>query len=455
MSSRYIQGRCQPDKAIDLVDEAASRLRVQRSVMPDNVRQLRAEVAAAQREKDYAIASYGFPQAAQSLFRERQKRLALMRAEDDWHCSNQQQERPVLYEQDIAKVVAVWTGIPVVHIAEKEGQRLLNLEYELHRRVVGQHEAVQAVARAVRRSRANVGDSRRPIGSFVFAGPTGVGKTELARALAAALFGDEAAMLKLDMSEFMESHHISRLIGAPPGYIGYEEAGQLTEAVRRRPYSLVLFDEIEKAHPKIFDILLQILEDGCLTDARGQIVDFKHTLIIITSNVGTEQLGRGVMAFTTKGQSSQKSSVDAHERIRKLILPALKNMFRPELFNRVDEVIVFHRLELEHLREIVDLMVAQVQQRLAEQSIDCRVTSAARLMLAELGYHPEHGARHLRRTVQRLLEDMLAEAILQGTIAPGDSALVDVNDGALFVSVPTLVRAADSLTKGDEDQIAA
>ncbi|HLZ62115.1 MAG TPA: ATP-dependent Clp protease ATP-binding subunit [Ktedonosporobacter sp.] len=424
MSSRYIQSRCQPDKALDLLDEASSHLRVRRSIAPEQVRHLRDEIVALQHEKEYAIVHVNFPLAAQLLKRERRLRHVLLQAEQEWR-DNYQQECPMLNVQDIAHVVAMWTGIPVVQIVEEEGQRLLNLEQDLHQRIIGQHEAVQAVARAIRRSRTGVRDGRRPIGSFIFVGPTGVGKTELARALAATLFGDENALLKLDMSEFMESHHLSRLLGAPPGYVGYDQAGQLTEAVRRRPYSVVLFDEVEKAHPKVFDILLQILEDGCLTDSHGVKVDFKHTVIIITSNVGTAQIRQGSMEFVTKRRSKQERQALDYERMRTQILAALKDVFRPELLNRLDETIVFHALEPAHLRHIVDLLIEQVQQRLLAQSIELAVSEQARLLLVERGYDQEYGARFLRRTVQNLLEDMLAEMILLGTLKMGNTVVVD------------------------------
>src|SRR5438270_7388452 len=355
MSSRYIQGRYQPDKAIDLIDEAAARVCVERSVAPDEIRRLREEVVMTQTTKDYAIAHRDFAAASRQRTREMQLRQELRSVEQE-RSATQEQERPVVGEQEIAQVVAMWTGIPVVQIAAEEAERLVKLEEQLNQRIVGQHAAVQAVARAVRRSRTDLRDGRRPIGSFIFVGPTGVGKTELGRALAAVLFGNENALIKLDMSEFMESHHVSRLVGAPPGYVGYDQAGQLTEAVHRRPYSVVLFDEIEKAHPKVFDLLLQILDDGCLTDARGQIVDFKHTLIIITLNAGTAQLEHDEMAFTSKRRSPQERQSRAHERIRSQVMPALKDLFKPELLNRIDEIVPFHTLEQEHLRAIVDLM---------------------------------------------------------------------------------------------------
>jgi ATP-dependent Clp protease ATP-binding subunit ClpC len=305
----------------------------------------------------------------------------------------------------------------------------------LHRRVIGQHEAVQAVARAVRRARADLRDSRRPIGSFLFVGPTGVGKTEVARALAESLFGDEEAVVKLDMSEFMESHHVARLTGSPPGYVGFDRAGQLTEAVRRRPYSVVLFDEIEKAHPKIYDLLLQILDDGCLTDSQGRSVSFKNTIVIITSNAGSAQLKVNEMSFAPAHKSREEREVSAAGRMRAQILPALKELFRPELLNRIDEVVVFHMLEPEHLREIVDLMIERTSQRIAGQSITLHVSDAARSLLVKHGYDPLYGARPLRRTVQRLLDDMLAESLLRQDFRPGDTIEVDIADDRLVARV--------------------
>ena len=434
MSSRYIQNRYQPDKAIDLIDEAAARVCVHRTVAPSDVRSLRQELASVQQDKEEAITGGDFVRASKQRADERHIRLALAEAEDAWFALRQQ-ERPLVDQRTFAEVVSMWTAIPVTQIAAEEAQRLLKLEDELHRRVIGQHEAVQVVARAVRRARTNVRDGRRPIGSFLFVGPTGVGKTELARALAETLFGDEDAILKLDMSEFMESHHASRLVGSPPGYVGYDQAGQLTEAVRRRPYSVILFDEIEKAHPSVFDLLLQILDDGCLTDARGHSVDFKNTIIIITSNVGTANLKHTEMSFTSARKNRQEQQASVHAHMRSQILPALKDIFRPELLNRIDEVVVFHTLEQEHLRKIVDLMIEKTRQRMAEQSISLQVSDATCCMLVEHGYDPAYGARPLRRTVQSMLDDMLAEALLRGDCKAGDTVVVDVEDGKLVVQV--------------------
>ena len=431
MSSRYIHRRFLPDKALDLIDEAASHVRMRCSVVPDNIRQYRDEITSVQHEKEEAIARCDFPSAAYLLKCERQLRQNLWQAEHKW-LLGQEQQCPTVGVEDIAQIVSMWTGIPVVHVSEEESLRLINLEQELHQRVIGQDEAIRSLAKAVRRSRVQIRNPRRPIGSFIFVGPTGVGKTELARALTTALFGDERAMLKLDMSEFMESHTVSRLIGSPPGYVGYDQAGQLAEAVRRRPYSVVLFDEAEKAHPKVFDLLLQILEDGCLTDARGQAIDFRHTIIILTSNIGTVYTKQGSMILAP---SSSERDVMSHEQIRERAINGLRESFRTELLDRIDEVLVFHALGRTHLRQIIDLMVVQTQQRLAAQSIDLQVTDEARMLLVARGYDVQYGARPLRRMVQHLLEDRLAEAILRGLCGKGDSVVVDVVDGQLCIHV--------------------
>lgn len=432
MSTRYIPNRFQPDKALDLIDEAASRLSVGRSVPPKHIQVLRDELITLQRDKDYAISRHDFVAASNMRSREQVLRHELHQAEDDWYAL-QRQESPTVGKHEIATIVATWTGIPVTEIVAEEAEHLLNLESELHRHVIGQHQAVQAVASAVRRSRTNLRDARRPIGSFLFVGPTGVGKTALARTLAATLFGDESAMLKLDMSEFMEGHNAARLIGAPPGYIGYDSAGQLTEAVRRRPYSVVLFDEIEKAHPKVFDLLLQMLEEGRLTDGHGQVVDFRHTIVILTSNIGTDQLAQSEMAFFSGRKRQHEHQTSAYARLKSAIMSALQDAMKPELLNRIDETVVFHALGQEHLDEIVELLIDQVQERLAAQSIELHVSQEARLWLARRGYDQEYGARFLRRVVQQHLEDMLAEAILQGSVVPGSAVVVDTSDEALCI----------------------
>ncbi|GAC1374025.1 MAG: AAA family ATPase [Ktedonobacteraceae bacterium] len=439
MSLRYIQGRALPDKALDLLDEAAARVSVRRAMYPNSVQRLRDALVAAQREKETSICRGEFSRAAHLFVCERALRHELWLAQQVWQLDKQQ--RAVLDGQDIAEVVAMWTGIPVVQIAGEERFRLLRLEHELHRRVIGQQEAVRAVARAVRRARANISNSHRPIGSFMFVGPSGVGKTEVARALAAALFGDESALLRFDMSEFMESPQVARLIGAPPGYVGYEQAGQLTEAVRRRPYCVMLFDEVEKAHPKVLDLLLQILEDGCLTDARGETVDFKHTLIILTSNVGTSHTISGPMTFTARprraqqGDGREMQEVKIYEQMRQKVLADLKDVFRPELLNRIDDVVVFHPLALEHLYAIVDLLIAQAERRMAMLGFELRVTQGARMHLITHGYDANYGARPLRRTVQSQIEDLLAEEILRGHFSRGDRVTVYLRDAKLALQV--------------------
>ncbi len=432
MSSRYMPNRYQPDKAIDLLDEAAARASVQSVNAPEDIRKLREEIVMVRRAKEYAIDQRDF--AAALKHRAGEMRLnAQLHELERARIITRGQQCPVVGEQEIAQVVAVRTGIPVVQVTAAEAERLLKLEEILHQRVIGQHAAVQAVARAVRRSRTDLRDNRRPIGSFIFVGPSGVGKTELARALAAALFGDERALLTLDMSEFMESHQVSRLIGAPPGYIGYDQAGQLTEAVYRRPYSVILFDEIEKAHSRIYDLLLQILDEGRLTDTHNKVVDFKHTLIILSSNIGASQLKQGSMAFTSQQRSEQERQAREIEHINSQVIPLLKRLFKPELLNRVDEVVPFHSLEPLHLRQIVDLMVASTQQRISKQGITLRVTDEARNLLVKHGYDPAYGARLLRHTVQSMLEDMLAEAILQDTFVAGDTVVVNAAKGRLEV----------------------
>lgn len=447
MSERYILHRFQPDKALDLLDEASARVCVRRTTLPDNAHHLREKLITVQREKDQAIIRHDFARAALLRRRERQLCQFLWQAEYEWR----QQSvtlRPSVCEQDIAEVVSLWTGIPVTRILDQERTRLLHLEDILHQRVIGQHDAVRLLASAVRRSRTQLRDPHRPIGSFIFVGPTGVGKTELARVLASALFDHEGALLKFDMSEFMESHHISRLIGAPPGYVGYDQGGLLTEAVRRRPYHVILFDEIEKAHPKVFDLLLQILEDGCLTDARGLAVDFKHTIIILTTNIDATSHKASPMTFTTSC-NEQNRGARKHPHGHSQLSARLREVFRPELLNRIDEIIVFHPLERTHLHEILKLLLARTQHSLADRSIKLQVSDAAREFLVARGYSAEYGARPLRHTVQELLDDLLVDAILRGTIQPGNSVFVDVVDGQLHL-YPTLQAAHVAPAKSGE-----
>jgi ATP-dependent Clp protease ATP-binding subunit ClpC len=445
LANRYVQDRYLPDKAIDLIDEASARLKVSRAVKPVEVQNLREQLYAVQYDKDMAISQRAFPRASMLRDREMELRGAILQREQEWERGRQGVE-PTVTGKDIAEIVARWTGIPAIAVTTEESERLLHLEDELHQRVIGQHEAVSAVARAIRRSRAQLRDRRRPIGSFIFCGPTGVGKTELARALAAALFGSEDAMIKIDMSEFMEHHNAARLVGAPPGYVGYDQAGQLTESVRRKPYSVVLFDEIEKAHPKVFDLLLQILEEGRLSDAKGRTVDFKNTIVIMTTNVGADSLlAKGVMGFA-RPQSEGTVAEDDYERVKAAVTPALQEMFRPEFLNRVDDIIFFHRLTRAQVREILSLMLSQTAVRLKDQLIALQVTEAAQELLAREGYNQEYGARALRRTVTTLVEDKLAESYLHGDIAAGDTVAVDItNDQGIMVrriEAPTVKVAA-------------
>lgn len=428
LSDRYITDRYLPDKAIDLVDEACSRVRLQAFTAPPDLKELEQKLEEIQKEKEAAVAAQEFEKAAQLRDQERQLKEKLAQSREAWR-QQQGGEELVVTEEDIAHIVSSWTGIPVKKLAEDESERLLKMEEILHRRVVGQDEAVRAVARAIRRARAGLKDPKRPIGSFIFLGPTGVGKTELARALAEALFGDEDALVRLDMSEYMEKFAVSRLVGAPPGYVGYEEGGQLTEAVRRRPYTVVLLDEIEKAHPDVFNILLQVLEDGRLTDAKGRTVNFRNTVIIMTSNVGVHLLQKeGTLGFRT--EEDQKES---YERMKTAVMGELHRTFRPEFLNRVDEIIVFHSLTADHIRRIVDLMLNEVAQRTKENEIEVSFTDAAKEVLAREGFDEKFGARPLRRTIQRLVEDRLSEELLRGTFNRGDRVVVDAEEGQITV----------------------
>jgi ATP-dependent Clp protease ATP-binding subunit ClpC len=434
LSKRYISSRFLPDKAIDLIDEASARLNVGRSVVPAAVRTMRDQLNELEEQKDAAISVRSFERASELRDRESGVRAELMRREEDWQ-RLRGDDALLLSEKEIAEVVVMWTGIPAVRVTLEESQRLLDLENELHRRVIGQDEAVRAVATAVRRSRAELRDRRRPIGSFIFVGPTGVGKTELARALAASLFGSEDALIKIDMSEFMESHNAARLVGAPPGYVGYDQAGQLTEAVKRKPFSVVLFDEVEKAHPKVFDMLLQVLEDGRLADAKGHEVDFRNTIVIMTSNVGAELLGkRGSLGFATTRQESADGEASEYAHMREVIMPRVRELFRPEFLNRVDDIVLFHALTRPQVRTILDIMLAQTSARLSEQLIELDVTDAAKEYLASVGYDREFGARPLRRVVQTMVEDRLAEGLLRRLVKPGDKVHVQKHqrEGLLF-----------------------
>jgi ATP-dependent Clp protease ATP-binding subunit ClpC len=447
LAERYIQDRFLPDKAIDLIDEAAARLNVGRSMVPAEVRKLRDQLERLQGEKDTAIRQRRYPKAGELWERELEVRQQLIDRESDWS-RLRHEESPTLGETEVAQVVAMWTGVPAVKVSLEESRRLLELEDELHRRVIGQDEAVSTVSKAVRRSRAEMRDPRRPIGTFVFIGPTGVGKTELARAMAAALFGSENAMLKIDMSEFMEGHNAARLVGAPPGYVGYDQAGQLTEAVRRKPYSVVLFDEIEKAHPRVFDMLLQIMEEGRLTDAKGRTVDFKNTIVVMTSNVGAQFLNRrGGMGFSPSRRDEAAEEAAEYQRMQEIVMPQVRELFKPEFLNRVDDVVMFHALTRAEVRTILDIMLAQMRARLSEQLIELEVTESAKNLLADKGYDREYGARPLRRTMQGMLEDQLAESLLLGDVRAGDRVIADrSSDDQLALHVERR-----SLTAGNND----
>ncbi|TLS48515.1 ATP-dependent Clp protease ATP-binding subunit [Paenibacillus antri] len=431
LSDRYISDRFLPDKAIDLIDEAGSKVRLRTYTVPPNLKQLESRLEDIRKEKDAAVQSQEFEKAASLRDTEQKLRDELEETKNEWKEKQGRTDSEVTPD-DIAQVVASWTGIPVVKLAEEETERLLKMEEILHNRVIGQDEAVKAISRAVRRSRAGLKDPKRPMGSFIFLGPTGVGKTELARALAEAMFGDENAVIRIDMSEYMEKHSTSRLVGAPPGYVGYEEGGQLTEKVRRKPYSVVLLDEIEKAHPEVFNILLQVLEDGRLTDSKGRSVDFRNTLIIMTSNVGADTIKKNATLGFTTGDAAQQTK-NAYEAMREKVLAELKKSFRPEFLNRIDESIVFHPLEQSHISEIVSLMSEELRKRLKSQDIDFSLTDSAKAFLAKEGFDPTYGARPLRRAIQKHIEDRLSEELLRGTIKKGDTVLIDEKDGELSV----------------------
>jgi ATP-dependent Clp protease ATP-binding subunit ClpC len=431
LSDRYISDRFLPDKAIDLIDEAGSKVRLRTYTVPPNLKQLESRLEDIRKEKDAAVQSQEFEKAASLRDTEQKLRDELEETKNEWKEKQGRTDSEVTPD-DIAQVVASWTGIPVVKLAEEETERLLKMEDILHNRVIGQDEAVKAISRAVRRSRAGLKDPKRPMGSFIFLGPTGVGKTELARALAEAMFGDENAVIRIDMSEYMEKHSTSRLVGAPPGYVGYEEGGQLTEKVRRKPYSVVLLDEIEKAHPEVFNILLQVLEDGRLTDSKGRSVDFRNTLIIMTSNVGADTIKKGATLGFTAGDAAQQTK-NQYEAMREKVLAELKKSFRPEFLNRIDESIVFHPLEQSHISEIVSLMSEELRKRLKAQDIDFSLTDSAKAFLAKEGFDPTYGARPLRRAIQKHIEDRLSEELLRGTVKKGDSVLIDEKDGELTV----------------------
>ena len=442
LADKYISDRFLPDKAIDLMDEAASKIRLQASFLPQEVRQAMEKAEKARREKEEAIKGQDFEKAAGLRDKEKVLRQKLEELESSWK-TDKGRDITTVTADDIADIVSSWTGIPVTRLVEEETEKLLKMEDSLHLRIVGQEEAVHAVSRAVRRARAGLKDARRPIGSFIFLGPTGVGKTELTLALAEFLFGDEQAVVRIDMSEYTERHTVSRLVGAPPGYVGYEEGGQLTEQVRRRPYSVVLLDEIEKAHPEIFNVLLQILEDGRLTDAQGRTVDFKNCVVIMTSNVGAPQIQReSVLGFRGAG-TEQADAERSYERMKAHVMEELRRTFRPEFLNRVDEIIVFKPLTRGQIRLIVDILMQRVRREIRGQGMDLVVTEAARDLLSSEGYDPQYGARPLRRAIQRMVEDPLSDDMLRGKFSAGDEIVLDARDGKVVFEKKREPVAAD------------
>ena len=423
LADRYISDRFLPDKAIDLIDEAASRMRIKSMTSPPVFRELEDEIEETRRAKEAAIEAQEFEKAAG--LRDTERRLTQKKRElaDQWEAGDSS-ERPSIGEEEIADIVSMWTGIPVFKLTEAETAKLMRMEEELHKRVIGQHPALEVVSKAIRRSRAGLKDPKRPTGSFIFLGPSVVGKTELARTLAEFLFGDEETMVRIDMSEYMEKHAVSRLVGSPPGYIGYDEGGQLTEAVRRKPYSVLLLDEIEKAHPDVFNILLQILEDGRLTDAQGRTVDFRHCIVIMTSNIGASEIARNTpLGFAVSDDETGITYDDMKNRI----MGELKKVFRPEFLNRIDEVIVFHKLSKEEIKEIVELLLRRIRASMAERELQLELSDEAKDLLVDKGWDPAMGARPLRRAIQRYIEDPLADFVLRAQVPPGSTVLVEPN----------------------------
>lgn len=427
LSDRYIADRFLPDKAIDLIDEAASMIRVNSYTAPSELKTLEERLEELQQEKEEAINTQDYEEAAKIRDLEKKTKEELEDIKTEWKQETQTSSMAVAYEE-IAEVVSDWTGVPVSRMTTEESERLLDLEKTLHERVVGQEQAVEAVANSVRRARVGLKDPNKPVGSFIFVGPTGVGKTHVAKVLSESLFGDEDDMIRIDMSEYMEKHSVSRLVGSPPGYVGYDEGGQLTEAVRRKPYSVILFDEIEKAHPDVFNMMLQILDDGRLTDSKGRTVDFKNTVIIMTSNVGATSIRKqNVLGFAT----AEDEDMEEYERMKETITEELKKTFRPEFLNRLDEVIVFHSLQEDQVKEIVDIMVNDLEKRMNNLDIDIKVTEKTKEEISKEGFDPVYGARPLERTIRRMIEDQLAEEILKGELSKDDKIIVDSEDGKL------------------------
>jgi ATP-dependent Clp protease ATP-binding subunit ClpC len=426
LADRYIQDRHLPDKAIDLIDEAASRIRIRSMSAPPRYRELEEEIDRVRKEKEASIEAQEFEKAASLRDKERKLTQKKRELEEQWRSAENLEEQPEVGEEEIADIVSMWTGIPVFKLTEAESQRLIRMEEELHKRVVGQEEAIVAVSKSIRRARAGIKDPKRPTGSFIFLGPSGVGKTELARTLAEFLFGDEDALIQVDMSEYMEKHSVSRLVGSPPGYIGYDEGGQLTEAVRRKPYSVVLMDEIEKAHPDVFNILLQILEEGKLTDAQGRRVDFRNTIVIMTSNIGAASISKNQSFGFSVGDESGLS----YDEMKSRVMGELKKVFRPELLNRIDEIIVFHKLDKEEIKHIIDLLLKRLREQMANHEVTVELTDEAKDLLVDKGYDPAMGARPLRRAIQRYIEDPLADYVLGRQLEPGSTILVGRRAGA-------------------------
>ncbi len=437
LAARYIPDRFLPDKAIDLIDEASSRVRIKHSAIPISLKEARQAEDSVRRDKDDALSKRQYEYAAELRNRELQIEEKIKGLETEWE-TEKEQDKPEVTANDIAEVVSMWTGIPVVQLASDEASRLLQMEEVLHRRIIGQDEAINTIAKAVRRARAGLKDPRHPIGNFIFLGPTGVGKTELVRALAEFMFGSEDTLIRLDMSEFMEKHTVARLVGAPPGYVGYDEGGQLTEMVRRKSYCCILLDEIEKAHPDVFNILLQIFDDGHLTDAKGRRVDFRNSIIVMTSNIGAELIRKGSTIGFASRSDEAKTQQMAYEQMKEKLLGELKKSFRPEFLNRIDGVVVFHALNKDHIRKIVDLMLASVNQQLAEKEIKLEVTEAAKDMLGTKGYDEVFGARPLRRVIQDTVEDKLSEDLLRGKFREGDTIIVDVEGEEITVHPATV-----------------
>jgi len=423
LADRYIADRQLPDKAIDLIDEAASRMRIKTMTSPPVYRELESEIETTRRDKEAAIEAQEFEKAASLRDTERQLTNKKREMEEAWERGESDQPRPAIGEEEIADIVSMWTGIPVFKLTEAETAKLMRMEDELHKRVIGQHAAVEVISKAMRRSRAGLKDPKRPTGSFVFLGPSGVGKTELARTLAEFLFGDEDSMIRIDMSEYMEKHAVSRLVGSPPGYVGYDEGGQLTEAVRRKPYCVLLLDEIEKAHPDVFNILLQILEDGRLTDAQGRTVDFRHAIVIMTSNIGASEIARNTpLGFAV----SEDETGITYDDMKNRIMGELKKVFRPEFLNRIDDVIVFHKLQKDEIKRIIELLLLRIRQSLADRELQLELTDDAKDFLVDKGWDPSMGARPLRRAIQRYIEDPLADFVLREELTPGGTVMVEI-----------------------------